>query len=105
MATLRTLIVSIVLQGTTLALGGENGRLYVFHIPTTKSLLELDLNRPAFFYTLSEASITSLDIIYDYNSPIILASTTECLFIVKWFPKKVKETDAPSYFQNRILIE
>ncbi|KAG8189256.1 hypothetical protein JTE90_013784 [Oedothorax gibbosus] len=107
METLRTLIVSVILQGTTLALGGENGRLYVFYVPTSRSLLDLDFSHPTFVFTLSEASIVSLDILYDYDSPVILASTTETLYIVKWFGKKVKieRTEATSYFENRILIE
>lgn len=107
MKTLRTLIVSVVLNGTTLALGGENGRLYVFYVPTSKSLLDLDFSHPAFVFTLSEASIVSLDILYDYDSPVILASTTETLFIVKWFGKKVRFelTEETNYFENRILIE
>ncbi|XP_042904047.1 uncharacterized protein [Parasteatoda tepidariorum] len=85
MRTLQTLIISVALRGTLLVLGGENGKIYVFYIPETKHLLKLNLSNPSFILRLSEASITSLDIVYSVESPIILAGTNESFYVVKWY--------------------
>lgn len=84
MPTLQTLIVSIKLKGTILALGGENGKLYVFYVPVTESLLQLDLTKPAFQRILSEASIVFVDVIYSYTYPMVVAATTETLYFISW---------------------
>lgn len=91
MTTLQSLIVSVALRGTILALGGENGRLYLYYVPNNRSLLELDLTNPTFQYTLSEASIVSVDIFFEYDSPIVVASTNESLFVIKWNKQRTKE--------------
>ncbi|GIX71788.1 f-box domain-containing protein [Caerostris extrusa] len=84
MLTLHASIVSIALHGTILALGLENGKLYLYYIQNNKALLELDLACPTFQSMLSEASIMSVDVVYNYDSPTVVASTTESLFVVKW---------------------
>ncbi|CAL1276844.1 unnamed protein product [Larinioides sclopetarius] len=89
MTTLQSLIVSVALHGPILALGGENGRLYLYYVPSNISLLELDLINPTFQYTLSEASIVSVDILYEYDSPTVVASTNESLFVIKWDKNKI----------------
>ncbi|GFQ81172.1 f-box domain-containing protein [Trichonephila clavata] len=84
MPTLQTLIVSIKLKGTILALGGENGKLYIFYVPVTESLLGLDLTQPAFHCMLSEASIVFVDVIYSCTYPMVVAATTEKLYFISW---------------------
>ncbi|XP_055930404.1 uncharacterized protein LOC129960785 isoform X1 [Argiope bruennichi] len=93
MNTLESLVVGVALQGTILALGGENGRLYLYYVPDSKSLLELDLRNPTFQYTLSEASIVSVDILYDYDSPTVVASTNESLYVIKWYKNSATKSN------------
>ncbi|GFT21964.1 f-box domain-containing protein, partial [Nephila pilipes] len=85
MSTLQTLVVSIKLKGTVLVLGGENGKVYVFYVPVTESLLELDLTKPTFQCILSEASIVYVDVIFNYTNIMVVASTTEALYFITWF--------------------
>ncbi|XP_054714962.1 uncharacterized protein LOC129224522 [Uloborus diversus] len=95
MRNLKTVLVTLLLQGTTLALGGENGKLFLFHVPDYTSLKELDLSKPDAAIYLSEASIISIDISYKLNSLLITAATTESIYTIEWnrdsnFHKEVK---------------
>lgn len=88
MKSLQTVFVSIALRGPILALGGENGRLYLFHVKSEEELINLELSQPDLSLSLSEASITSIDISYNHDSPVIAATTTESIHIIKWYKSR-----------------
>lgn len=103
MKTLRTAIVSIAFHGTILALGGENGKLFLFYMFSEEDLISLDLSQPDSTLSLSEASIISIDISYQDDSPVIVASTNDSVHVVKWFKsstshQKIKKRQASELF-------
>lgn len=82
---LRTSVVSVALHGTILALGGENGKLFLYHINSEEELIQLNLSNPALTLSLSEASIISIYISFQDDSPVIAASTTNLVYVIKWY--------------------
>lgn len=85
MKTLKTEVVSVAFYGTILALGGENGRLFLYYLFSEEQLISLDLSKPNATLKLSEASIISIDITYQDDTPVIAASTNDSIHIVKWY--------------------
>lgn len=103
MKALKTEVVSIAFYGTILALGGENGKLFLYYLFSEEELISLDLSKPNSTLSLSEASIISIDITYQYDSPVIAASTNDSIHIVKWYKssaihQKVKKRELSHLF-------
>lgn len=103
MKTLKTDVVSIAFYGTILALGGENGRLFLYYIFSEEQLISVDLSKPNSTLQLSEASIISIDISYQDDSPVIAASTNDSIHIVKWYKlsmshQRVRRRELPHLF-------
>lgn len=95
MKCIRTSVVSVALWGRVLVLGTENGRVLLYHVPRTEDLMTLNLENPSWSSTLSEASVIAVDVSDSGQSPVIVASTTESIFVITWFPP------VPSPEENR----
>lgn len=109
MKTLKTDIVTVAFYGTILALGGENGRLFLYYISSEEHLISVDLSKPNSTLQLSEASIISIDITCQDNSPVIAASTNDSIHIVKWYKlstshQKVRRRELTHLFAWFILL-
>ncbi|XP_035220382.1 uncharacterized protein LOC118193410 isoform X2 [Stegodyphus dumicola] len=101
---LHTVLVTVALSGTILALGGENGKLFLYHIPDDDHLGSLQLSNPAFALQLSDASIIAIDILHDNDSPVIVAATNESIYVIKWYNihkshQEVKRRDVSHLFK------
>lgn len=87
---LGTTVVSLAFKSTILALGGENGKLFLYYVFSDNHLVCLDISKPDFQIQLSEASIISMDILFFTDGPMVAASTNECVYVVKWMAKSTK---------------
>lgn len=85
MEILRTVIVSMAFYGRILTLGGENGKLFLYHVSSEEELIKLNFSQPDLTLSLSEASIIFTDISYQDDCPVVAAATTDFVYIIKWY--------------------
>lgn len=98
---LGTDIIILAFRGTILALGGENGNLFLYHIPHEEQLMYRDFSKPDFVLSLSEVSIITLDISLQQDTPVVVACTTDTIHVVKWY----KEDKAAAEVKRRNMLE